>query len=171
MKLLGISFVLIGCTLSGLAVDQMAYKRLKELEGFIYAFELLKGEIIYHLTPLKSAVENAAKRSKGGIKTVFKSFEKALEAKEMESVQEMWEKALKENAKRLYLNEEDLKNLMQFGIACGYLDTSMQAVNIELTVEGLKERLKEEKEKYLRTSKLTKSFGLLIGASISIFLI
>ena len=143
MKLLGISFVLVGCTLSGFLVDHMAYKRLKELESFIYAFELLKSEMTYHLTPLKEAAYNVMKRSKGGVKAVLKSFSELLEAKELDTAGQMWEKALKENQKRLYLKEEDLRGLEQFGMACGYLDTMLQQTNIDLTGEELKAKLKE----------------------------
>lgn len=166
---LGIIFLL--CSLAGVWIDEDQRKRIKELESFVYLFELLKGEIDYQLTPLKEACMQISQRDHQGIGKIFMQFAKRLETKESADLNDMWKQSLEDYRGKLYLKETDYEILESFSQACGYLDKNMQKRNLDYVIEKLDHERKVSQEKYERCSKLNKSLGVLIGAAIVIFLI
>ncbi|MDF2596836.1 MAG: hypothetical protein K0R69_3177 [Clostridia bacterium] len=170
MKALGIVMVFVSCSMCGFIIDWNENKRIKELEKFIYAFELLKAEIDYRLTPLQEACLYVASLSKAGIRSVFEKFVEALESKVCIDLNEMWQSALESNKLHFHLKQQDYDLLLTFSNACGYLDKNMQKKNIDMLIQKLQEELLLSKSKYQRNTKLNKYLGILIGACISIFL-
>nr|WP_302599274.1 stage III sporulation protein AB [uncultured Cellulosilyticum sp.] len=171
MKLIGISFILLGCTVSGFIIDGWERKRIKELENFIYIFELLKRDIDYQLTPLREACKAVIRFASRDVGKVFGNFEKQMAEKTSWNIEEMWQNAIEEEKQNLYLKEEDYSVLNGFGKACGYLDKEMQEKNIEMVIASLKARTLDAKQHYDKNTKLNKYLGFFIGACISIFLI
>lgn len=171
MKLIGISLILLGCTVSGFIIDGWEKKRIKQLESFVYIFELLKRDIDYQLTPLREACRASVRFAENGIGKVFENFEAHMAAKDSWNVEEMWQQAIEEQKRGLYLKDEDYVILNGFGKACGYLDKEMQEKNIDMVIEALKVAVTNAKKHYEKTSKLNKYLGFFIGACISIFLI
>ncbi len=171
MKLLGITIVFISCSMCGFIIDWNENKRLKELEKFIYAFELLKAEIDYRLTPLQEAALYVSHLTTDGIKKVFAAFASALESREYSDLNLMWEQALCTHHGEFHLRPDDVTMLSEFSNACGYLDKNMQKKNIDMLIYKLKEELTASREKYQKHSKLNKYLGVLAGACVSIFLI
>ena len=170
MKWCALIIIFIGCTLGGVWVDEDQRKRIKELQSFIYLFEILKAEIDYQLTPLKDACKQVGKREEGDIGKIFISFANQLEAKESVDLNGMWKKALEAYRGRLHLNASDYEDLLAFSGACGYLDKNMQKRNLDMVIEKIEHERKLSEEKYERCSKLNKSLGVLIGAALVIFL-
>jgi stage III sporulation protein AB len=154
----------------GFIIDWNENKRIKELEKFIYAFELLKAEIDYRLTPLQEACLYVAGLTKAGVRSVFESFIGALESKSSIDLNVMWQTALDTNKSHFHLNSQDYDLLLTFSNACGYLDKNMQKKNIDMLIQKLQEELLLSKNKYQKNTKLNKYLGILIGACISIFL-
>ncbi len=171
MKTIGISLILLGCTISGFIIDGWEKKRIKQLENFIYVFELLKREIDYQLTPLREACHKMVRFANRDVGEVFKSFEHEIEDKVSWDIEEMWQGAIARQRHNLCLKDEDYSILNDFGKACGYLDKEMQGKNIEMVLDGLKMRTKDAKKHYEKNTKLNKYLGFFIGACISIFLI
>ncbi|MDF2613638.1 MAG: hypothetical protein K0S71_1424 [Clostridia bacterium] len=171
MKLLGIIVAFISCSMCGFIIDWNESKRIKELEKFIYAFEILKAEIDYRLTPLHEAAIYASKVTIEGVKRVFEAFASELENKTTTDLNKMWEISLNTNKGYFHLNKEDYTLLYEFSNTCGYLDKNMQKKNIDMLVRKLQEELTQSKHKHQKNAKLTKYLGVLVGACISIFLI
>lgn len=171
MKEIALILIFLGCSLGGIWIDQDQRKRIKELETFIYLFELLKAEIDYQLTPLKDACKSIGERAEGSIGQIFLCFSEQLEAKESVDLNQMWLLALESYRGRLHLKEQDYEQLIAFSRACGYLDKNMQKRNLDMVIEKLEHERKISQEKYERCSKLNKSLGILIGATLVIFLI
>jgi len=171
MKILGIVIVFISCSLCGFIIDFNEGKRIKELEKFIYAFEILKAEIDYRLTPLQEAAMYAGRLTIEGVKKVFETFASAIGHKNTTDLNEMWQGSLKSNKHYFHLREQDYELLYEFSNACGYLDKNMQKQNIDMLIRKLQAELTQSKEKYQKNTKLNKYLGVLIGASIGIFLI
>lgn len=171
MKWIGLSIVFGCCTLCGIWRDEDQRKRIKELEHFIYLFELLKAEIDYQLTPLKEACIQISYHEQGAIKGVFLSFAKELDEKMSVDIRKMWDHALKSQQAKLHLQAEDYKLLQSFGDSCGYLDKNMQKRNLDMVIERLEHERRLSEEKYERCTKLNKSLGMLVGAALVIFLI
>lgn len=171
MKFIGICFILLGSTMSGFVIDAWEKKRIKELENFVYIFEIIKRDIDYQLSPLKEACESSIHFGRREIANVFKVFVGYLEEKQSWDVAEMWQKALSSQKNSLYLKGEDYEHLERFGKACGYLDKEMQEKNIEMVIEALKISVIEAQRHYEKTTIVNKYIGFFIGACISIFLI
>ena len=91
--------------------------------------------------------------------------------KESVDLNQMWLLALESYRGRLHLKEQDYEQLIAFSRACGYLDKNMQKRNLDMVIEKLEHERKISQEKYERCSKLNKSLGILIGATLVIFLI
>ena len=157
--------------MGGFIIDLNESRRIKELEKFIYAFEILKAEIDYRLTPLEEAARYAGKMTIEGIRKVFEGFAKSLGAKTTANLEMMWEEALKENKRYFHFTQKDYELIYEFSYACGYLDKNMQKKNIDMLIKKLQEEVAFSKKKYEKTTKLNKYLGVLIGACISIFLI
>lgn len=171
MKIIGIAIILISCTAIGFFIDAWQKERVKELEELIYAFEILKGEIDYRLTPLIEACHMITQMTSNSIGKLFASFQIHLTDRQLVDARVMWDEAIKENKEAFHLTEEDYTMLGEFGNIVGHLDKEMQKRNIELLLNKLTKVKEESKEKYNRTSKMYKGIGILIGACISIVLI
>ena len=94
LKLMGVVMVFAGCSLTGIFLDFKYRKRIKELENFIYAFEYLKGEIDYRLTPLQEACLRVGVETKHEIGKVFVTFSKLLGERTASTGSDLWKEAL-----------------------------------------------------------------------------
>lgn len=171
MKWIGMTIIFCCCTLCGIWRDEDQRKRIKELEHFIYLFQLLKAEIDYQLTPLKEACVQISYHEQSVIKQVFLSFAKYLDEKESANIRQMWQKALQDQQPKLHLQKQDYKILESFGDSCGYLDKNMQKRNLDMVIERVEHERKNLQDKYEKCSKLNKTLGILVGAVLVIFLI
>ncbi|OOO00172.1 MAG: hypothetical protein ATN35_08635 [Epulopiscium sp. Nele67-Bin004] len=169
MQLIGIGLILASCTVAGFVYDDFAAKRVRSLEQLLVGFEILKGEIDYQLTPLEQALDTAAYMTEDG--GLFTSFREQLEMRTEVDTKKMWATAINETKEQLFLNDDDIKVLMEFGNAVGYLDKELQKRNIEWTVTRLTGIKDEARIKHEKQSKMYRGLGALIGLSISIVLI
>lgn len=171
MKVIGLILIFSCCTLMGVWLDEDQRRRLKELEKFIYLFELLKGEIDYQLTPLQQACEHICQYETGKVRQVFLSFSQQLAAKKSVAVEKMWQEALVSQENQLHLKDEDYRLLREFGNCCGYLDKAMQTRNLEMVLEKLRHQQGLLEKKYEKSVRLNRSLGMLVGGALVIFLI
>lgn len=152
-------------------MDQDERKRLKELESFIYLFEMLKGEIDYQLTPLRAACLKVADYMEGEVPKTFKEFATRLSVGEGMELKNIWQSALAKQKGRLHLKASDYVVLGTFCGSDGELDKNTQKRQIEILLEKLEHLRKVSEEKYERCAKLNRYLGVLIGAALVIFLI
>ncbi len=171
MKWIGLAMIFGCCTMCGIWIDDDQRKRLKELERFIYLFELFKAEIDYQLTPLREACIQITYHEEGILKKVFLCFAQQLEEKQSVDVGKMWETALESHKGELHLKEEYYHLLKSFGSSCGYLDKNMQKKNLDMVIEKIEHERKLSEMKYEKCSKLNKALGMLVGSVLVIFLI
>lgn len=171
MKGLGIIIVFLGCASLGFIIDSYQAKRIRELEALVYAFEMLKGEIDYQLTPLPEACLHIAELSMPSVKSLFATFSENLMQKVSSDTSVLWDMTVKNEKHKFSLSEEDWSTLCEFSQTAGALDKEMQKHSIDRLLLKIKYTLDAAREKYTRTSKLNKNMGILIGACISIVLI
>lgn len=171
MKWLGIAMVFTACTVYGFLIDLNQKKRVKELDEFAKAFEILKGEIAYRLTPVAEALRYVAPLVGQGVGEVLVDLSEQLEEKHATEVSEMWQGALKKHKATFHLLEGDYKSLYEFGDMIGNMDKNMQTNSLGRITERIKKEQLSAKEKYDRTTMMNKYLGILMGICISIFLI
>ncbi len=171
MKWIGIGFVLVSCSLGGFWLDMLDQKRVKDLEQVLYAFELLKGEINYRLTPLVEACMIVSNMTTDGVCELFYNFTTHLERHEEVDTKKMWDMAIDETRPHFTLKEEDFELISSFGSTAGYLDKELQKRNIELLIEKLTRHKDIVHQNHLRTGRMYKGLGVLIGLCLSIILV
>lgn len=171
MKMLVLFLIFICCSLFGIWLDQDERKRIKEIETFIYLFEMLKGEIDYQLTPLMAACNKVAGYAKGAVSETFYDFSRQLGEGEAQELKVIWEEALAKSKGRLHLKAADYTLLETFCGSDGELDKNTQKRQIEILLDKLEHTRKVSEEKYERCTKLNRYLGVLIGAALVIFLI
>lgn len=171
LKFIGILMVFTGCSLTGILMDLNYRKRMKELENFIYAFEYLKGEIDYRLTPLQEACERVGIETGHEIGKVFITFSRRLGERTALTGSTLWKEALESEKYRYHLLEEDYSILEEFGRGIGQMDKKMQQATINLIQDKLKMALDLALKEHERTGKLKTGMGILVGACISILII
>ncbi|WP_082238836.1 stage III sporulation protein AB [Niameybacter massiliensis] len=171
LKIMGILMIFTGCSLTGICIDMRYRKRIKELEYLIYAFEYLKGEINYRLTPLHEACFRVGKDCRHEIGQIFITFSTLLQARNAEDGGALWRQALENEKHRYHLNDEDYELIYEFGRGLGHVDKQMQQGNIEMMQEKLKMTLNMAQKEQEKSGKLRTGMGILIGACISILII
>lgn len=171
MKMLGILLICTSCSLYGFILDRFKRLRLGELQQWIDAFEVFKGEIEYRMTPLYEASLAIAAVAAPNVKQVFLDFAASLKAKESTELYEMWQKALEKNKNFFHLNEEDYRLIEEFARKCEDIDKNMYQKNLSYIIEKLSYVLDKQQKEYEKKSKLSRYLGVLVGICISIFLI
>ncbi|MEG0578366.1 MAG: stage III sporulation protein AB [Niameybacter sp.] len=171
LKVIGMMMVFAGCSWSGIYLDLKYRKRIKELENLIYAFEYLKGEINYRLTPLHEACLRVGIDSRHEIGQLFICFAKLLRGKHSVDGNVLWQEAIKKERYRYHLNNEDYQLLSEFGRGLGHMDKEMQQGNIDLMQNKLKLTLDLALKEQERSSKLRTGMGILVGACLCILII
>ena len=171
MKMLVLLMIFSCCSLFGIWIDQDERKRIKEIETFIYLFEMLKGEIDYQLTPLMAACNKVASYAKGAVSDTFYDFSRRLGEGEAQELKSIWDETLAKSKGCLHLKEADYVLLETFCGSDGELDKNMQKRQIEILLNKLEHARKVSEEKYERCAKLNRYLGVLVGAALVIFLI
>lgn len=171
MKFAMLALIFVCCSLFGLCMDSDERRRLKELEEFVYLFEMLMGEIDYQLTPLMTACYKVAGYVKGGVSQTFYYFSEEIEIGSKEELGAMWHSALTKAKNYLHLKSTDYELLEGFGKSDGLMDKVLQKRQIELIIDKIEHERKKGQEKYEKCSKLNRYLGMLVGGALVIFLI
>ncbi|MGL4737719.1 MAG: hypothetical protein ACRCW2_09735 [Cellulosilyticaceae bacterium] len=171
MKLFGLLMVFAGCTFMGFLRDYHKKQHMKELENMIFAFELLKSEIDYGLTPLDEACKNVARSSLPQVGSLFGYFAEAIEKREAVDLGLVWRQGIMANRQALHLEDKVYPLIEPFGVAAGYLDKEMQKKNIDRVLESLRHLYEGERVHYEKSSKFNTTMGMLAGASVAILLL
>lgn len=171
MKLFGLLMVFAGCTFMGFLKDYRKKCHMKEFENLIFAFELLKSEIDYGLTPLEEACKNVARSSLPEVGGLFAYFAEAIEKREVVDLGSVWKQGIASNRSHLHLEEKVYGLIDSFGVAAGYLDKEMQKKNIDRVLESLRHLYEGDRLHYEKSSKFNTTMGMLAGASVAILLL
>lgn len=171
MKWLGLLLIFAACSGYGLLLDYRKKMRLREIENFIFVFELLRAEIDYGLTPIGEACLNVAEGAMPQVAAIFRDFEKGMSQRECAELGVLWRQSLDRNWNQFHLEAGEHQILEQFGIAVGYLDKGLQKKNIDMVLSRLGHLKEQATEQFERTSRLYTTVGMLVGAGVVILLI
>lgn len=170
IKVIGMGLVLVSATTLGWYIDRLQILRIQDLEGLRRMMHMLGGEVSYAMTPLPSAIEEIITKNSTRTNVIFKGLLKEIEKKTGEGLASLWERAIVENAKHTYLNQDDLKLILPLGQTLGYQDKEMQEKNIEITIGYIENTIKNLNKKIEKEGRLYKGLGILGGCLICILL-
>lgn len=170
IKTIGMACILVSSTIWGWYIDRLKIRRVEDLEGLKRALYMLRAEVNYCVTPLPTAIREIIDKNHTRINCIFKKLLSLLESKTGESISYLWGIAVKSQGSYVYLEEEDLKNLLFFGQALGYVDKEMQTKNIEITLDYIECQIKKLNKEQEKNGRLYRSLGVLGGCLLCILL-
>ncbi|HHX62070.1 MAG TPA: hypothetical protein GX707_15380 [Epulopiscium sp.] len=170
IKTIGMGCILISATILGWYVDRLKILRIEDLEGLRKILHMLHSEVSYSVTPLPMALKEIIEKNNTRINAIFKELLALIETKTGESISILWEKAIKSQRAFVYLEEDDVKNLLSFGQTLGYLDKEMQKKNIEITLRYIESQIKRLDKQQDKNGRLYRSLGMLGGCLLCILL-
>ncbi len=170
IKTIGMACILISATILGWYIDRLKILRIQDLGGLERAFYMLKAEVNYSVTPLPVAIREIIAKNHTRINCIFEKLLSLIENKTGESISLLWEEAVKNQGSYVYLEDEDVENLLAFGQALGYLDKEMQKKNIEIILDYLGQQIKKLEKQQEKNGRLYRSLGALGGCLLCILL-
>lgn len=171
MKILGIVFVLLGCTMIGFRFSFMLNERINQLKTLRKLIVMLRGEINYNHSTLVEALEIISKRTSKPFSDF--TFEISQQLKKMtgQSVDKLWETMTDKHLAGTSLTKKDLMSLKSLGENMGYLDKEMQLASIDLYNTQMEENIEEAMQKCNANGKLYKMLGVMAGIFITIIIV
>lgn len=149
----------------GILVSKKYEDRVNELKEFKNALNMFKAKIKFTYEPIPEIFEEISKQINSNTGKIFKL---ASSNMEVLAAGEAWNMAVDTNI--LSINEEDRSILKNLSKLLGQTDIDGQINQIELTSKFLDEQIvKAEKEK-LKSEKMYRTLGIVIGLGIVIIL-
>lgn len=171
LKTIGIILILMCCTYIGFFYGENFKRRTKQLNLLLKAVLFLNNEVIYVNTPLPEALKYISFKSDDPIDSILFNASENLIHKESTSVYDEFKNQYKQNKTKFYINKDDKRVIKDFLRTLGESGVYGQDKLFNLTIENLKERVKESEEEEKKNIKMYRAVGFCIGAIISVFLI
>lgn len=171
LKILGSCLVVLGTTLWGYRYSEGLEKHVQQLKELELLVLNLQSEVMYLYSPLPTAFENIAIKTKNEIGEIFQRIANILKLNKVDTVYEAFNEVIEENRDELYLCQEDYDILLSLSKNLGDLDRDSQSNIFELSNNTLKKHIKDAEEKSEKNKKLYKYLGFSFGAIIVIMMI
>jgi stage III sporulation protein AB len=156
--------VFIVCTAAGLYKSAVLSKRVRQLEAFVGAINLISTEIRYFASPVEDIMQKVNALEEYAQLLVFGICKKNL--LKLRDFPKAWEFSLIEAKPKLALNAGDFETLLWFGKLLGTTDLEGQTANCERYGKLLEQRLIHAKDDMLKRGKMYSSLGVLAGVFI-----
>lgn len=171
IKIIGVAFVVAGCTGMGLWMSRGIRLRVEELNEVKKAVLLLRGEIRYSLSPLPEAIGRIALKAKQPLAGFLQEIYESLSAMDGQSFSKIWTRSTENYLSGSHLKPEDLTIIIDLGTQLGYLDKEMQLGAIDLFLEQLGHTIDQQTQGMPAKQKIYNYLGILCGILIVILLI
>lgn len=166
IKILIYTFIFLLSSLIGFLMSKKYSNRVNELKEFKNALNIFKTKIRYTYEPIPEIFSEISTTVNSTISNVFKT---ASNKMNLLSAGEAWEVALKLDT--LNINDEDKNVLKNLGKLLGKTDLSGQLNQIELTSDFLEEQIQKAEKERIKSEKMYKTLGMIMGIAIVIILI
>ncbi len=140
---------------------------LERLRRMVY---LLRGEILYAMSPLPEALERVGRKSDGPAAVWFCRMAERLKRQEGETFSRIWREELDGQARAMLLSQRETAELAEFGEHLGYLDVGMQERTIALYLEQLDLSIGFLREHEQERTRICTCLGIMSGLFLSVIL-
>lgn len=171
MKLLGLIFILLGCSMGGFVLAANFKRREVQLKGLNRALIELQNNIIYTHEPLPIALKNVSKKSNGFVKDLFLKCGEILDNGLVNSVYEAMGMAMETCKADNGLKKEDNEILLDFCKSLGTTDKEGHVRLFKLCLSNIEENIKTAKEDRFKNEKMYRCLGVALGLIILILFI
>ncbi len=170
LRIAGCMLVTASCGALGIlkARQWQAHRRmLEQLRRMIY---LLRGEILYAMSPLDEALERVGRKTDGPAAAWFCRVAERLKQQNGETFARIWREELDRQAKTMLLSARERTELAEFGEHLGYLDVGMQERTIALYLEQLDLSIGFLREHEPERTRMCTCLGIMGGLFLSVIL-
>lgn len=171
MKLLGLVFILLGCSMGGFVLAANFKRREVQLKGLNRALIELQNNIIYTHEPLPIALKNVSRKSEGYIRNLFLKCAEILESGIVNSVYEAMGRAIETCKDDNGLKKEDNDIILDFCKSLGTTDKEGHVRLFKLCLSNVEENIKTAKEERFKNEKMYRCLGVALGLIILILFI
>lgn len=144
-------------------------KRVRQLEGFVGALEMISSDIRYFASPVDALMRKVDSMPEYRELLLFGLC--AQELTHTRDLQRAWERALAEAKPRLALDEGDRETLLWFGRVLGTTDVEGQTASCERYAALLRQRLEAARRDRQTRGRMYASLGLLAGVFLFVVFI
>lgn len=171
IKIIGCLLIIAGAWGIGLYLAYKPFYRKSALNSFNVALELLENEINNYSSLIEAFYKISKKLKDKEIGNVFLRLYNRMKEKRGENIEEIWLDILEQEKNKLFLVEEDIESLKEFGTILNGEDRELELKNIKLLKKYIYVAVDEINGQYLKNKKMLQSVGLLGGLMIAIALI
>ena len=156
----------MSCSAIGILISKKYEERVRELKEFKNALNMFKTKIKFTYEPIPEIFEQISKQIQTNTGKIFKLASCNMEVL---TAGEAWNMAVETNI--LSINEEDKSILKNLSKLLGQTDLEGQISQIELTSNFLDEQIEKAEKEKLKSEKMYRTLGMVIGLAIVIILI
>ena len=170
LRITGCVLVTASCGALGILKARQWQSHRKMLETLRRMVYLLRGEILYAMSPLHEALERVGRKSDGPAAVWFCRMAERLSRQEGETFSRVWKEELDRQAKAMLLSTRERTELAEFGEHLGYLDVGMQERTIALYLEQLDLSIGFLREHEQERTRMCTCLGIMGGLFLAVIL-
>ncbi len=163
--------ILLGGVTLGVWVALSMKKRVVELRQIERIINDIEGEIRYHNSLLREAIMSAAMRSGQPFRNWLSELSKELDNNYNDAFMDIWERSLVTLKENSHLKKEDIKEILLFGQALGYLDVKAMELSLGLEKENIHSLIKNLNQNLANNMKVSVILGTLGGIFLILVLV
>ena len=166
LKYIIMALVFFISILIGNIISKRYILRVKELQDFQNALNIIESKIKFTYEPLPEIFLQISKLLSDNISKIF-----CLASSYMKEscAEEAWNKAIEKSS--TYLKKEDFESIKSFGKMIGKTDKEGQVSHLELIKTFIEVQIKKAKDEEEKNAKLYKTLGVVCGLALVIILI
>ncbi|MCL2405282.1 MAG: stage III sporulation protein AB [Defluviitaleaceae bacterium] len=170
ISIAGAVALVAGCTAIGFYFAAKEGFRVRDLQEFKKALQILSSEIEHMRAPLPTACINISKRTTRHVSELFLNFSQLLEANDGETAYQLWAQVIESQKPHAHLADEDWDVFDGFGKTLGYLDKHMQQSAITYAIEYIDEKTASLLTQADKDKRMYRSLGIISGLLLAIVL-
>lgn len=166
LKLIIYICIFLSCSAIGMLISKKYEDRVEQLKEFKNALNMFKTKIKFTYEPIPEIFEQISDQIKTN---AGKTFKLASCNMEVLTAGEAWNIAV--DTSMLSINEEDKNILKNLSRLLGQMDVEGQISQIELTSKFLDEQIEKAEKERMKSEKMYRTLGMVIGLAIVIIII
>lgn len=170
-KLAGIVCILAACLMAGLELERGLKRRWLVLREMGELLEFLEKEMVFHRTPLREALGEAAGRSRTELGGLFERAAAMTEPGGGASFSDIWGKAAEQSGLGRLLTEEEYRMVWEVSAALCNADTVMQKTLMDKYRDRFAAMSCEMEKAYREKGALYRKLAVSAGVFLAILLI
>ena len=165
LKIIIYSCIFLSCSAICILISRKYEERVKQLKEFKNALNMFKTKIKFTYEPIPEIFEQISKQIETNTGKIFKLASCNMEVL---TAGDAWNMAVDTNI--LSINDEDRNILKNLSKLLGQTDLEGQINQIELTSRFLDEQIEKAEKERLKSEKMYRTLGMVIGLAIVIIL-